>query len=240
VTSDYIKGVYMPKENPSHADQSKASIEVNLLAPEIAEKETIEACEAAKSLGFVAVVVKPCYVHQAVFTLRGSDTKPATVIGYPFGDQSKAVKVAGAKRALTEGILELNLVANTAYLVDNNYDLFEEDIRAICCLARMNYAFVNIILNCQFLPEDLIVSGVKIIAETEAHWISPSSGLGKAEDDEAYISLIKQTQGESIKLKSMGKVENKETYVRLQELGFDRIALNDPRRFQNFVKNEGN
>jgi deoxyribose-phosphate aldolase len=104
----------------------------------------------------------------------------------------------------------------------------------------MNYALVNIILNCKYLPDDLIVNGVKIIAETEAHWISPSSGLGKAvEDDEAYISLIKQTQGESIKLKSMGKVENQSTYIRLQELGCDRIALENPGKYQDFVTDEG-
>jgi len=225
----------MPKENPAVANLSKASIEANLLAPKIAEKETIEACETAKSLEFAAVCVKPCYVHQAVFALRGSDTKPATVIGFPFGDQPKAVKVAGAKRALTEGILELNLVANSAYLLDGKYDLFEDDIRAICCLARMNYALVNIILNCRYLTDDLIVNGVKIIAETEAFWISPSSGLGKAEDDEAYYSLLKQTLGESIKLKSMGKVKNQDTYIRLRELGCDRIALGDPGTYQNFV-----
>ena len=229
----------MPKENPAVANLSKASIEANLLAPKIAEKETIEACEMAKSLGFAAVCVKPCYVHQAVIALRGSDIKPATVIGFPFGDQSKAVKVAGTKRALTEGILELNLVANTAYLLDRKYDLFEDDIRAICCLARMNYALVNIILNCKYLPDDLIVNGVKIIAETEAHWISPSSGLGKAKDDEVYFSLLKQTLGESIKLKSMGKVKNRETYIRLQELGCDRIALDNPGTYQNFVTDEG-
>ncbi|MDT8381499.1 MAG: deoxyribose-phosphate aldolase [Brevefilum sp.] len=229
----------MPKGKHAVANLSKASIEANLLTPRIAEKETIEACEAAKSHEFAAVCVKPCYVHQAVFALRGSDTKPATVIGFPFGYQSKAVKVAAAKRALTEGVLELNLVANSAYLFDGKYDLFEDDIRAICCLARMNYALVNIILNCQYLPDDLIVNGVKIIAETEAHWISPSSGLGKAEDDEAYFSLLKQTLGESIKLKSMGKVKNQETYIKLQELGCDRIALNHPEAYRKFVTDEG-
>jgi len=229
----------MPIENPASVNKSKASIEANLLAPKIAEKETIEACKAAKSLGIAAVCVKPCYVHQAVFALRGSEIKPATVIGYPFGDQSKAVKVAGTKRALTEGILELNLVANSAYLLDGKYDLFEDDIRAICCLARMNFALVNIILNCKYLPDDLIVNGVKIIAETEAHWISPSSGLGKAVDDEAYFSLLKQTLGETIKLKSMGKVENQDTYIRLQELGYDRIALENPGKHQDFVTDEG-
>lgn len=229
----------MPKEKISVANPTKPSVEANLLAPKISEKETIEACEMAKSLGFAAVCVKPCYVHQAVFALRGSGIKPATVIGFPFGDQPKAVKVAATKLALTEGILELNLVANSAYLLDGKYNFFEDDIRAICCLARMNYALVNIILNCQFLPDVLIVNGIKIIAETEAHWISPSSGLGKAGDDAAYFALLKQIVGDTIKLKSMGKVKNQETYIRLQELGCDRIALNNPEAYRNFVTDEG-
>ena len=217
----------MPVDKPIFSYQQMISVESFLLAPCIGEKETIDACTTAITHNITAVCVKPCYVHQAVSTTREAITKSATVIGYPFGDQPTTVKVSGAKRALTEGVLELNLVANTAYLLDGRDDLFEEDINAICCLARMNYALVNIILNCRHLTCDLIVKGAEIIGKTGPEWISPSSGLENAEKDESYFPLLKKAVSKSVKLKSMGIVNSRQTFIRLHGLGCDRIAIHD-------------
>lgn len=230
----------MSVEKPVFSYQQMMSVESFLLAPGIGEKETIDACTTAITHHIAAVCVKPCYVHQAVSTLREANTKPATVIGYPFGDQPTTVKVSGAKRAMTEGVLELNLVANTAYLLDGRVDLFEEDINSICCLARMNYALVNTILNCKYLTDDLIIKGAEIIGKTGSEWISPSSGLENAKNDESYFPLLKNAVGKSVKLKSMGKINNRQTFVRLRELGCDRIAIHDLNLLLNSFDEIGN
>ena len=59
------------------------TVEYHLLARRLSENETIEGCKQAVSHKISTVCVKPCYVHQSVDMLRGSNTVVATVIGYP-------------------------------------------------------------------------------------------------------------------------------------------------------------
>jgi len=202
------------------------ALEYQLLTPGITEKDTINGCKLAMSLHIPVICVKPCYVHQTISVLRGSNVAAATVVGYPYGDAATSIKVAETKLALTEGVLELNLVANPTYLIDGNNDLFKRDLDSICCLARMNGALLNVILNCQFLPDDLIIEAAKFSANIGAAWISPSSGVEKV-DSEVYLSMLKPLVGENCQLKTMGSVDNFCDFLKMYELGCTRIGTSE-------------
>ncbi len=206
--------------------QAIETIEYHLLRPEVTGKDTIEGCELAISYQIPVVCVKPCYVHQAVETLRGSKVKTATVISYPFGDIPTLLKVAEAKLGLTEGVLELNMVANTAYLLEGKDELFQKDLESLCCLARMNGALLNIILNCQFLPDDLIEKAAQYAVKIGAAWISPSTDLGES-NDERYLALIKKATDGKSQLKTMESIENFDDWQKRFNLGCRRICTMD-------------
>lgn len=204
------------------------TIEYHLLAKDITESNTVEGCKQAVSHKIPVVCVKPCYIHQSINILRGSNTIGATVIGYPLGNTPTLIKAAEAKLALTEGVLELNVVANTTYLLEGKDELFQKDLESICCLARMNGAVINVIIDSQLLSEDLIEKAAHIAIKIGAAWISPSTGAN-ALNDENYLPAIKRVGDGKIKLKTMGSVESYGDWLRKFNLGFDRIGTRDLR-----------
>ncbi len=216
----------MTADSRSKYTKAIQTIEYHLLAPDITESDTVEGCKQAMLYHIPVVCVRPCYVHQSNTALRGSTTTTATVIGYPFGDTTKKIKVAEAKLALTEGVSELNMVANAVYLLDGKDESFIRDIESICCLARMNGALVNIILNCEFLSDYLVEKGSQYIANVGADWISPSTGLGKC-NDEKYMPLIRKAVKGKNKLKTMGSIESFSTWKRRYDLGCRRFGTRE-------------
>jgi len=206
--------------------QAIETIEYHLLRPEVTEKDTIEGCELATTYQIPVVCVKLCYVHHAVETLRGSKAKTTTVIGYPFGDIPTSIKIAEAKLGLTEGVLELNMVANAAYLLEGKDELFQKDLEALCCLARMNGALLNVILNCQFLADNLIKKAAQYAIKMGAAWISPSTGFGE-NDDERYLPLIQEAIDGKSKLKTMESIEVFDDWLNRFNLGCRRISTNN-------------
>lgn len=213
------------EKNNVYEDMIK-TIEYQMLARDITEKDTIEGCTQAVANKIPAVCVKPCYVHQSVDLLRGTNTIGATVIGYPFGDTPTPIKAAETKLALTEGVLELNVVANTAYLLEGKDELFQKDLESICCLARMNGAVINVIINSQLLSADLIEKAVQIAIKIGAAWISASTGINEVKDED-YVHAIKKAGDGKIKLKSMDSIESYDAWLRKFNLGFDRIGTSD-------------
>lgn len=199
-------------------------IEYHLLAPDLTEQQTILGCELAKSIQIKAVCVKPCFVLQAVSSLRGTQTIPTTVISYPFGIDVTSVKVSGLKRALVEGALEINFVPNLADLLDGKDSLFIADIQTICGLAHMNGAGVNVILNCDYLSNEQIVKATRYVIEAGADWISPSPGFEETNSDSHYLPLIKETVAGKIKLKTMSRVQNLQVFEQFFRLGCERIG----------------
>ena len=202
------------------------TIEYMLLDRDITEKDTIEGCKQAVSHKIPVVCVKPCYVHQSINILRRSNTIGATVIGYPFGNIPTPIKAAEAKLALTEGILELNVVANSAYLLEGKEELFQRDLESICCLARMNGAFINVIIDSQLLSEDLIEKATHIAIKIGAAWISPSTGVDENQDED-YLPVIKKVGHGKIKFKTMDGVESHNGWLRKFNSGFDRIGTSN-------------
>ena len=204
--------------------QAVNHLEYHLLAPDLTEQQTILGCELAKSLKIQAVCVKPCFVLQAVSSLRGTQTIPSTVISYPFGVDVTSVKVSGLKRALVEGALEINFVANLADLLGGKDQSFSAEIDTICGLAHMNGAKVNVILNCDYLSNEQIVKATQYVIEAGADWISPSPGFEETNSDGHYLPLIIETAERKIKLKTMGRVQNFQVFEEFFGLGCERIG----------------
>jgi len=211
------------------------TMEYHLLRMDITEKETIFGCEQALSYQLPVVCVKRCYLHQSVNFLRGSSTIAATVIGYPFGDIPTSIKAAETKLALTEGVLELNVVSNTGYLLDGKDGLFQKDLESICCLARMNGAKINVILNSQLLSGELIEKAANCAVKIGAAWISPSNGLEEF-DEAAHLPFLKKAAQGKTTLKTMTGIDGYDAWLEKYKLGFKRISTRDLNAFIKTLK----
>ena len=91
-------------------------IDHTLLKPD-AQQEQIEALiEEAKEYDFASVCVQPTWVNFAVEGLRDSDVKVCTVIGFPLGANTPAVKAFETQNAIQNGADEIDMVINNGDL----------------------------------------------------------------------------------------------------------------------------
>ena len=113
------------------ADTSRAAIET--------------LCQEARDYGFMSVCVNPTWVATAHTLLAGSDVKVCTVIGFPLGANTSAVKAFETRTAIQEGADEVDMVINIGAAKDGNWDLVKADIQAVVEAAN-HQALVKVIL----------------------------------------------------------------------------------------------
>ena len=88
--------------------------------------------------------VNPCNVALAKELLAGSDVKVCTVIGFPLGQNTTAIKVAEAVDAYENGCEEFDMVINVGRLKDGCYDYVRDEIAAIVAAVKGKHVKVII------------------------------------------------------------------------------------------------
>lgn len=215
----------MNRSNPIKSETVARVIDHMLLEPSLTEQETIRGCLLALSYQVASVTVKPCFVRQAVTLLKGTAVAVGTVIGFPHGSNTTYIKLAEAKRALTEGAIELELVINIGYLREGKEELVRADIQSICGLAHMNGALVKVILESSMLTEENIRLASRIAANAGADWISTSTNFPPSGTDLRDIGLIKDVVGEIVQLKAMANVHSLSELHAFLKAGCTRVGL---------------
>ena len=133
--------------------QLAKTIDHSLLRPELTQAEVIAGCELAKRYHVASVCVKPCHVRLAAELLRGSDVAVGTVVGFPHGSQTTAVKVYEAQEALANGAAELDMVINIGELRSGHADFVRQEVQAVVDVARRSArpVLVKVILENAYL-----------------------------------------------------------------------------------------
>jgi deoxyribose-phosphate aldolase len=83
-----------------------------LLKPDATIEGITKLCQEARQYDFMSVCVNPFFVPVAKKLLAGSTVKVCTVIGFPLGANTPAVKVFEAKKAVEDGADEVDMVQN--------------------------------------------------------------------------------------------------------------------------------
>ena len=83
------------------------SLELHLLQPLVTRDEVRAGCLRAAAAHLAAVCVWPVHVALAAAELEGTDTRVRAAIGFPFGQEAAAIKLAACDQALADGADEL-------------------------------------------------------------------------------------------------------------------------------------
>ena len=85
---------------PQTASELAQMIDHTLLKPDATPGQIDQLCAEARQFGFASVCVNPVHVQRCAEALRGSAVRVCTVIGFPLGANTSAVKAfeAGASR----------------------------------------------------------------------------------------------------------------------------------------------
>lgn len=179
-------------------------------------------CDEAMEYGFASVCINPCHVAYCADYLKDSDINVCTVIGFPLGANTSAVKAFETKDAIANGADEIDMVMNIGALKDKNYDLVRDDVKAV--VEAANGTLVKVILETCLLTEDEIKKACELCVEAKADYVKTSTGFSTRGATIEDVRIMKEAVHGKAKVKAAGGVRTPEDMVKIVAAGADRIG----------------
>ncbi|MCL2814285.1 MAG: deoxyribose-phosphate aldolase [Oscillospiraceae bacterium] len=180
-------------------------------------------CGEAKKYGAASVCVNPIHVALVKGELSGTEIKVCTVIGFPLGASTPAVKAYEAADAVQNGADELDMVINVGALRDGNDALVSEDISGVVEAAKGRP--VKVIIETCYLSDDEKRRAAALCQKAGAAYVKTSSGFGTRGATVEDIRLIREVVGDTMKIKASTDINTQEDAKRMIEAGADRLGL---------------
>ncbi len=207
------------------------TVDHTLLKPDSAETDVRRLCEEAAHHHFAAVCVLPCYVRLASRELRGTDVKVATVISFPFGADTTAVKAAAVRDAIQGGAVELDVVMNVSKFLSGDFGYVADELTslngevgAVAMNNGLNDAVLKVIVETGYLSDKMKRLAVQIVAASGADFIKTSTGFGPVGATTEDVALLRQEAPEGLAVKAAGGIRTLEDALDLLNAGASRIG----------------
>lgn len=225
-------------------------IDHSLLHPTMTDEILKKECEVAKEYDVASVCIKPYAVKMAAEILKGSDVLVGTVIGFPQGGNTIAVKVFETEQALKDGAVEIDMVVNIGKVLSEDWNYIDEEIKAISEVCKKNSAVLKVIFENDFLTEDKYkIKLCELCNKHKVDFVKTSTGYGfvKGEDGkysykgatEHDLKLMRKYANDDIEVKAAGGVRTLEDTLKVRSLGVTRIGatatkliVNDAKRIE--------
>lgn len=195
-----------------------------LLKPEATEEQIDQIVKEAIDHDFASVMVNPYWVEYVSKKLRGTTVKAATVIGFPLGANTTAVKVFEAEQALKQGAQEIDMVINIGELKAGHLEKVKSDIAAVTEAGHKQGAIVKVIIETALLTDAEKVAVSKLIIEAGADFVKTSTGFSTSGAVVSDVKLLKEVVGDSIEVKASGGIHNLTEANAMIEAGASRLG----------------
>jgi deoxyribose-phosphate aldolase len=195
-----------------------------LLKPEATPTQIEHLCDEARRYQFASVCVNPLYVAQSVRLLAGSDVAVCSVIGFPLGATSSAVKVYEAQQVLDEGAHELDMVLMVGLLKAGNYADVLGDIQQIVAACRARGALCKVILETVLLDDAEKVAACLLAAHAGADFVKTSTGFAAGGATTHDVALMRRAVGPDVGVKASGGIRSAAAARALLAAGATRIG----------------
>ena len=192
------------------------------LLAQTATWEDIKAiCDDGIKYQTASVCIPPCFVKQASEYSKGR-VVICTVIGFPIGYNTTAVKEFETKDAIANGADEIDMVINIGELKAGNYDYVENEIRTLkkACGDKI----LKVIIETCLLTDDEKIKMCELVTKAGADFIKTSTGFSKAGATFADIELFAKHVGKNVRMKAAGGISSIEDAEKFVELGASRLG----------------
>ena len=189
-------------------------------------------CDDGIEYGCASVCIAPSFVKKAKEYVENK-LKICTVIGFPNGYNTTAVKVFEAAEAVKDGADEIDMVINIGMLKEKRYDEVLSEINAVkkACDGRL----LKVIIETCLLTEEEKIKMCEIVSQSEADYIKTSTGFSTAGATREDIALFKAHVSDVTLIKAAGGISSLEDAEAMLELGASRLGTS---RIVKLVKNE--
>ncbi|MGQ7461488.1 deoxyribose-phosphate aldolase [Streptococcus suis] len=197
-------------------------IDHTILKPETTKEQVDQILVEAKEYDFASVCVNPTWVAYADQELKDSDVKVCTVIGFPLGANTPALKAFETKDAIENGADEIDMVINIGALKSKNYDLVLEDIQAV--VDASGDKLVKVIIETCLLTDEEKVKACQLSKEAGADFVKTSTGFSTGGATVEDVALMRKTVGPDMGVKASGGARSYEDAIAFIEAGASRIG----------------
>ncbi len=183
-------------------------------------------CDDGMKYGTASVCIPASYVKQAKEYV-GEKLAICTVIGFPNGYSTTAVKCFETEDAVKNGADEIDMVINIGWLKDKRYDALLEEIKAV--KAACGGKLLKVIIETCLLTDEEKIKMCEIVSASGADYIKTSTGFSTAGATKEDVALFAAHVAPHLKIKAAGGIaslQDAEDFINLgaSRLGTSRIV----------------
>lgn len=212
-------------------------LESTLLRATMTDKDLDLLIRDAIEEQFVGVCVPPFWVKKTKRELQHEDIQVVTVIGFPFGFEDTATKVAETREAIKQGADELDLVwSQTAFHSGMNWPKIE--IAQIAKICHDEERTLKVIIETAYLNQEQIRQACLMCQDAGADYVKTSTGYATSGAKVEDIRLMREVLPSIIGLKASGGVKTLEFALELIAAGADRIGTSSAKAIMNAYREQ--
>jgi len=181
-----------------------------------------EICIAEKT---ASICVRPCDVKRAAALLAGSGVMVTSVLSFPHGADTTAVKTFAAGQAIESGASEIDMVMNIGRFLAGDNDYVRDDIAAVVGVAHNHGARVKVIQESCFLTLGQVATACEISCNAGADFVKTSTGFGPGATTPEIIDVMVRTVGNRMGVKASGGIRTWQDATRYLDQGVNRLGL---------------
>ncbi|MBQ9510533.1 MAG: deoxyribose-phosphate aldolase [Clostridia bacterium] len=178
-------------------------------------------CDDGMKYHTASVCIPPCYVKQASEYVEGK-LKICTVIGFPNGYNTTAVKCAETEDAVNNGADEIDMVINIGMLKAGNEEYVLNEIKAI--KAACHGKLLKVIIETCLLTDEEKVTMCRLVTEAGAEFIKTSTGFSTAGATREDVKIFAEHVGKNVKIKAAGGIRSLADAEDFINLGASRLG----------------
>ncbi|HMM06539.1 MAG TPA: deoxyribose-phosphate aldolase [Clostridiales bacterium] len=195
-------------------------VDHTLLNPNAVTEALNKVCAEAVLYQTATVCVMPAAV--AYVKENFPQLTVCTVVGFPLGYQTTAVKRFETADALQNGAAEIDLVINRMDVKNGDFAAVTKEIAAVkeVCGPRVLKVIVEV---CDLTQEEKIRL-CQCVTEAKADYIKTSTGFGKGGATLEDVALFRKYIGKNVKIKAAGGLRTAAELEAFYDAGVDRIG----------------
>ena len=198
-----------------------AKCDHTLLAQTATWDEIRAICDDGMKYSTASVCIPASYVRRAKEYV-GDRLAICTVIGFPNGYSTTAVKCFETVDAVNNGADEIDMVINIGMVKDGDYDALRDEIAAV--KAACGDKILKVIIETCLLTEDEKIAMCKVVSASGADYIKTSTGFSKAGATFEDVALFAKHVSPHVKIKAAGGIASLDDAEKFIALGASRLG----------------
>ena len=198
-----------------------SAVDHTLLKPESTWAQIREIIEDGIKYQTASVCIPASFVRKASDYAKGK-VKICTVIGFPCGYSTTAVKCFEATDAIQNGADEIDMVINIGWAKEQKWEALEQEIAAVknACGEKV----LKVIIETCLLTEEEKIALCKVVGKAGADYIKTSTGFSLGGATREDIELFAKNVPQGLKIKAAGGIRSLQDAEDFIHLGADRLG----------------